>query len=127
MLNENTPGLVGVSWIRTPELTCPSCVDRTVSVMRPVPNSSGNCASIRDGEVLISGIATSFAVTQTPRKLRGNGMAPAAAESARFDPKIEMREPGENCLARLAVFTTPPAENDGARPAAGVSDTILNP
>src|SRR2546425_2993118 len=96
--------------------------------MRPVPSSSGNCASICVGEVLMRGIATSFAVTQTPPRLRGKGAAVAAAASARLVPRIVMREPGETGPGRLlAMFTTPLAVKEGARPAAGLNDTTLRP
>src|SRR2546426_1307997 len=96
--------------------------------MRPVPSSSGNCASICVGEVLMRGIATSFAVTQTPPRDRGRGAAVAAAESARVVPNIEMIEPSETGPGRqLATVTTPLALKEGGRPVPRVTETSLRP
>src|SRR5437660_1725940 len=124
---ENTPGLAGLRAIRTPGLDWPRRVERTVNVTRPVPNSVGNCASISVGDVLMRGSVTSFAVTHTPPRVRGNGPPLVVAESARLLPVMLMRAPGETWVLRLAVFTTPLAAKEGARPATGVSDTTVKP
>src|SRR5207244_5611760 len=125
--SENTPGLAVVTGICTPELDWPKRVGRTVSVTRVPDNWAGNCASICVADVLIRGIDTSFAVTQTPPRTRGSGAEPALSGSARFVPRIVIREPGETCRERLAVFRTPPALNEGMRPPAGANDTTLRP
>src|SRR6516225_126916 len=124
---ENTAGLVRLMATSTPGLDRPRLIERTVNVTRPVPNSVGNCASISVGEVLIRGIATSFAVTQTPPRSRGNEPLPTVAESARLLPKMLMRAPGDSDALRLAVFTTPLAVNEGARALVGASETTVNP
>src|SRR5213593_410709 len=104
---ESTAGLEGLTGTETPGLTRPMRCERTVRVTRVAANSGGNCASICVGDVLIRGIATSFAVTQTPPSNRGNGVPDAEAESARLLPSIEISEPGEICRPRVEVLTTP--------------------
>src|SRR5439155_12826413 len=108
-----------------PLLERPSREDLTVNVTRPVARSGGSCAWICVGDVLNSGIATSFAVTQTPARILGSGVPDAVAESARLFPLIVITPPGDNEPTRFAPLMTP--VSCGVRPAAGVTDTTLNP
>ena len=106
--SESTPGLEALNGTSTPGLTRPRRCERTVKVTpRVAANSGGNCASICVGEVLMRGIAISFAVTQTPPSNRGSGGPLADAASARLLPNMEISDPGEIRLLRVAVFTTP--------------------
>ena len=76
---------------------------------------------------MIRGIAISFAVTQIPPNVRGNGVAAACASNARLEPRMLTREPGEISRELLARFTTPAAVKEGVWPVAAVKDTIVKP
>src|SRR6516165_8387489 len=99
-------GPVALTRIDKPWLLNPSLVERIVNVTLPVARFEGSCASISVGDVDISGMVTSFAVTHTPPSCSGNGEVFADAASARFVPRIEINPPAARAPLWLGVFTT---------------------